>query len=98
MCDEGRFTYKALRDERLAAPRVGDSPPTGTARCEAAGKKLRAALDADASKVGVVFSAQTTNEDNFRSSALAFEHLHVGKAYLAGRDQGWHDDILVAPT
>jgi len=96
MCDEGRFTYKALHAERLAAPRIGNSPTDWDRALEEAGKKLRAALDADASKVGVLFSAQTTNEDLYLLERLAFEHLRVGKAYLAGRDQGWHDDILVS--
>jgi len=96
MCDEGRFTYKPLHADRLAAPRVGNSPTDWDRALEAAGKKLRAALDTDASKVGVVFSAQTTNEDLYLLERLAFEHLRVGKAYLAGRDQGWHDDILVS--
>ena len=96
MCDEGRFTYKPLHADRLAAPRVGNSPTDWDRALEEAGKKLRAALDADASKVGVLFSAQTTNEDLYLLERLAFEHLRVGKAYLAGRDQGWHDDILVS--
>ncbi len=96
MCDEGRFTYKPLHAERLAAPRIGNGPTDWDRALEVAGKKLRAALDADAGKVGVVFSAQTTNEDLYLLERLAFEHLRVGKAYLAGRDQGWHDDILVS--
>jgi len=96
MCDEGRFTYKAVHADRLAAPRIaGDSVEWDRALDEA-GKKLRAALDAGAGKVGVVFSAQATNEDLYLLERLAFEHLRVGKAYLAGRDQGWHDDILVS--
>ena len=96
MCDEGRFTYKPIHSERLAAPRIANGPTDWDRALEEAGKKLRAALDADASKVGVVFSALSTNEDLYLLERLAFEHLRVGKAYLAGRDQGWHDDILVS--
>ena len=96
MCDEGRFTYKPIHAHRLAAPRIAGGPVEWDRALEEAGKKLRAALDADASKVGVVFSAQATNEDLYLLERLAFEHLRVGKAYLAGRDQGWHDDILVS--
>jgi NADH-quinone oxidoreductase subunit G len=43
-----------------------------------------------------VFNAQSTNEDLYALARLAFDHLHVGKAYIAGLDQGWHDDILVS--
>jgi NADH-quinone oxidoreductase subunit G len=96
MCDEGRFTYKPIHAERLAAPRVAGGSVEWDRALEDAGNKLRAALDADAGKVGVVFSAQATNEDLYLLERLAFEHLRVGKAYLAGRDQGWHDDILVS--
>jgi NADH-quinone oxidoreductase subunit G len=96
MCDEGRFTYKAIHAERLAVPRSGGAAVDWDRALEDAGKRLRAALDADASKVGVVFSAQATNEDLYLLHRLAFEHLGVGKAYLAGRDQGWQDDILVS--
>jgi NADH-quinone oxidoreductase subunit G len=57
---------------------------------------LRAALDQDPARVGVVFSAQSTNEDLYALSRLAFEALGVGRAYLAGLDQGFHDDILIS--
>jgi NADH-quinone oxidoreductase subunit G len=59
-------------------------------------KRLRAALDAGPARVGVVFNAQSTNEDLYALARLAFDHLHVGKAYIAGLDQGWSDDILVS--
>jgi NADH-quinone oxidoreductase subunit G len=96
MCDEGRFTYKPVHAERLAAPRAAGVLVEWDRALEDAGKRLRAALDADAAKVGVVFSAQATNEDLYVLQRLASEHLGIGKAYLAGRDQGWHDDILVS--
>jgi NADH-quinone oxidoreductase subunit G len=96
MCDEGRFTYKPVHANRLAAPRAAGAAVDWDRALDEAGKKLRAALDADAGKVGVVFSAQATNEDLYVLSRLAFEHLGAGKAYLAGRDQGWRDDILVS--
>ncbi len=47
-------------------------------------------------RVGVVFNAQSPNEDLYALAKLAFDHLGVGKAYLAGRDQGWSDKILVS--
>ena len=36
----------------------------------------------------MVFNAQSTNEDLYALARLAFEHLHVGKAYLAGLRPG----------
>jgi NADH-quinone oxidoreductase subunit G len=61
-----------------------------------AARSLRAALDRDPAQVGVVFSAQSPNEDLYVLARLAFDTLKVGRAYLAGLDQGWHDDILVS--
>jgi len=51
---------------------------------------------AGASSVGVVMSAQSTNEDLYALARLTFDHLGLAKAYLSGLDQGWSDDILVS--
>jgi NADH-quinone oxidoreductase subunit G len=96
MCDEGRFTYKRVQADRLAAPLVNGLPVHWDKALDEAGKHLRMVLDASPGLVGVVFNAQSTNEDLYALAKLAFEHLRVGKAYLAGRDQGWSDDILVS--
>jgi NADH-quinone oxidoreductase subunit G len=96
MCDEGRFTYKRVHDRRLAAPTSGGLPVEWDRALDDAAKRLRGPLDADPSKVGVVFNAQSPNEDLYALSRLAFQHLGIGRAYLAGRDQGWSDDILVS--
>jgi NADH-quinone oxidoreductase subunit G len=96
MCDEGRFTYKAAQTDRLAAPLAAGIPVDWDKALDEAGKALRATLDSAPNQLGVVFNAQSTNEDLYSFARLAFEHLRVGKAYLAGRDQGWSDDILVS--
>jgi NADH-quinone oxidoreductase subunit G len=96
MCDEGRLTYKRVHADRLAAPLVAGVPVDWDKGLDEAGKLLRMVLDASPAKVGVVFNAQSTNEDLYALAKLSFEHLRVGKAYLAGRDQGWSDDILVS--
>jgi NADH-quinone oxidoreductase subunit G len=96
MCDEGRFTYKGVQAQRLTAPTVAGAMVDWDRALDEATKRLRSVLDHDPAKVGVVFNAQSTNEDLYALSRLAFQHLGVGRAYLAGRDQGWHDDILVS--
>ena len=96
MCDDGRFTYKRVHAARLAVPTVAGVPVDWDRALEAAATKLRSVLDRDPSRVGVVFSAQSTNEDLYALSRLAFENLRVTRAYLAGLDQGWSDDILVS--
>ncbi|MEO8213873.1 MAG: 2Fe-2S iron-sulfur cluster-binding protein [Myxococcales bacterium] len=96
MCDDGRFTYKRIGRKRLVVPQsAGVSVEWDRGLADAA-RLLRGALDRDAGRVGVVFSAQSTNEDLYALSRLAFENVGVTRAYLAGLDQGWSDDILVS--
>src|SRR4029079_15880666 len=66
------------------------------ARLEAATRRRRTVLDQGPGRLGVVFNATSPNEDLYALAKLAFDHLGVGKAYLAGRDQGWSDKILVS--
>ncbi len=81
---------------RLAAPVSGGIPVEWDKALDDAGRVLRAALDANPAEVGVVMNAQSTNEDLYALARLTFDHLGLGKAYLAGLDQGWSDDILVS--
>src|SRR5205085_1266443 len=71
-----------------------DVCPVG-ALAEAA-TRLKTLLDRGPQTVGVVLSAQATNEDLYALARLAFEHLGIQRAYLAGKDEGWSDDILVS--
>ncbi len=97
MCDEGRMTYKRVHAQRLGGAPVSDGIPVEWDKAlDDAGRLLRAALDANPAEVGVVMNAQSTNEDLYALARLTFDHLGLGKAYLAGLDQGWSDDILVS--
>jgi NADH-quinone oxidoreductase subunit G len=95
MCDEGRFTYKPVHTTRLAVPQVSGSAVEWDRALDEAGRRLKAVHDRSPVNVGLVFSAQATNEDLYALSRLA-EHLGIARTYLAGRDQGWSDDILVS--
>lgn len=70
MCDEGRFTYHELREQRLAVPTVGGLPSSWDKAVRAAADKLVGPLK-DPASVAVVLSAQATNEDNFALARLA---------------------------
>jgi len=78
------------------APLSGGTPVEWDKALDDAGQALSAVLAATPAQVGVVFNAQSTNEDLYALARLAFDHLHVGKAYIAGLDQGWSDNILVS--
>jgi NADH-quinone oxidoreductase subunit G len=83
MCDEGRFTYHGLREERLASAVVDGLPASWDKAVQSAAKRLGVHLK-DASQVGVVLSALHSNEDNYALAKLA-KTWGVGHVYIAGR-------------
>ncbi|HEX7597542.1 MAG TPA: 2Fe-2S iron-sulfur cluster-binding protein, partial [Polyangia bacterium] len=84
MCDEGRFTYKPVHRDRLVAPLIaGAAVAWNTALAEAA-RLIGEAREKSPSSLGVVLSAQATNEDIFALAQLAGEHLHIDRVYLTG--------------
>jgi NADH-quinone oxidoreductase subunit G len=83
MCDEGRFTYHPLREERLASAIVDGLPASWDKAVQAAAKRLGVFLK-DASQVGVVLSALCSNEDNYALAKLA-KAWGAGHVYVAGR-------------
>ena len=85
MCDEGRFTYKDVHEQRLVTPVVDGMPSTWEKALDAAKARLDKALDADRASVGVVLSAGHTNEDNWVLLRLAREFLGLEKVYVGAR-------------
>jgi NADH-quinone oxidoreductase subunit G len=87
MCDEGRFTYKEVREKRVAGASVQQQPTSLEKAIAFTAERisaLRAAGPDGAKLLGVVLSAQSTNEDNFALAKLA-SSLSVERIYLAGR-------------
>jgi NADH-quinone oxidoreductase subunit G len=93
MCDEGRMTYKPVHADRLVAPTIAGAPATWDA---AVGEAARLLAAVPPSTLGLVLSAQMTNETLLAFSRLAAEQLHTERVYLAGAGEGWCDDILVS--
>jgi NADH-quinone oxidoreductase subunit G len=85
MCDEGRVTYKAVHEGRLVTPTIDGLPAAGDKAVAAAAARLQPLLDGDRGSVGVVFSAQFANEDNWVLGRLGHEFLGLGRAYIAGK-------------
>ena len=83
MCDEGRFTYHGLREERLASASVDGLPASWDKAIQAAAKRLGVFLK-DPSQVGVVLSALCSNEDNYALAKLA-KAWGAGHVYIAGK-------------
>jgi NADH-quinone oxidoreductase subunit G len=85
MCDEGRFTYKDVRSNRVFAPLEGGLPVSWDHALTRAAALLTNLLDADRGSVGVVLSAGHTNEDNWVLVRLAREFLQLSRVYVAGK-------------
>jgi NADH-quinone oxidoreductase subunit G len=96
MCDEGRMTYKGVHRNRLVAPLVAGAPTSWDAAVSEAARVLAAVRESEPSTLGVVLSAQSTNEDLFAFSRLASEQLRTDRVYLAATGEGLGDDILVS--
>jgi NADH-quinone oxidoreductase subunit G len=96
MCDQGRFTYRRVHQDRLVAPMMAGAPVGWDAALAEAARRISEARDKSPSTLGLVLSAQSTNEDLFAFCHLAGEHLRVDRIYLTGESEGWSDDILVS--
>jgi NADH-quinone oxidoreductase subunit G len=83
MCDEGRFTYHGLREQRLAVATVGGLPAGWERALKRAAERLAPALKQPGS-LGVVLSAVYSNEDNFALATLA-KAWGAGRIFLGGR-------------
>jgi len=96
MCDEGRFTYKDVHENRLVTPLLDGLPTSWEKGLAAATTKLQAVLDAERGSVGVVLAYGHTNEDNWLLARLAREFLGVERVYAAGKPPvpGRADKIL----
>jgi NADH-quinone oxidoreductase subunit G len=99
MCDEGRFTYKEVRERRVAGARLLGEPASIDKAIAFAADRILALRDAATiSSMGVVLNAQATNEDNFALLQVA-EALGITAIYMAGRPARpeREDEILRSP-
>jgi NADH-quinone oxidoreductase subunit G len=87
MCDEGRLTYHPLREHRLAGAIVDGLPAGWDRAIRVAADHLAPLLSGGAAgpaAVGVVLSAEHSNEDNFALARLA-KAWGVTSVYVAAR-------------
>jgi NADH-quinone oxidoreductase subunit G len=85
MCDEGRFTYHQLRQRPLCTPTVDRLPARWDQALARAALLLTAVLERDRGAVGVVFSPQHTNEDNYVLARLVRDIWGLDRFYLGGK-------------
>lgn len=91
MCDEGMLDYARIHEERVLEARVSGKK---TAYDKALVKAAKLLGSADPDAVGIVLSAQHSNEDNFALLTLARDYMGAGDLFLSGKAPGQGDDIL----
>ena len=96
MCDEGRFEYKAVHENRVLLPVASGKRVRFDDALGEAANLLRADLARAPGSVGVVFSAQATNEDNHALLRLGIDGLKIQRVYAGGHALGGSDTILVS--
>jgi len=95
MCDEGRFEYKAVHENRVLLPLANGKRVRFADALTEAANLVRADILRAPGSVGVVFSYQATNEDNHALLRLAIDGLKIQRVYAGGKAMGASDAILV---
>ncbi|MBK7581692.1 MAG: (2Fe-2S)-binding protein [Myxococcales bacterium] len=91
MCDEGMLDYRRINENRVLKARVRGKKTTLADAIEKASGIL-SGVEPD--RLGVVLSAQHSNEDNFALLRLARDYLGTGHIYVSGRAAGLGDAVL----
>jgi NADH-quinone oxidoreductase subunit G len=97
MCDDGMLSYRAFHEGRVLTGRVRGSDGASDVTPAAALAEAVALLSAaklNGKKVGVVFSAQHSTEDNYLLAKVARDVLGATSAYLAAQGD-WDGDAIL---
>jgi NADH-quinone oxidoreductase subunit G len=97
MCDEGRFSYKAIHaDTRLLQPQVHQGDALAPATWQEALQQATALLQRHGSDaVGVLVAPQGTNEDCYVLARFIAEACPTPHVVLFPGEPGYEDDLLL---
>jgi len=95
ICDEGRFGYKAINDNRVLHPQLQQAGRLQPASWQAALEHAIEAIRAHQGVVGIVVAPQGTNEDSYLLARLASEVLRTPHVVLYPGVPGYEDDFLI---
>ena len=98
MCDEGRYGYKSIDDERITKPleRNGQGPADGELN-ELVGQVADRLKSVQANEVGVIVSPKLTNEDLFSIKKVFVDGMGIKNIdyRVPSKEEGYHDDLLI---
>ena len=96
MCDEGRLTYKRVNATRPPPPSRAASRSSGTRHSTTPASSCAPRSMPTRPRSAWCCNAQRPTRTSTRWPSSPSITSALGKAYLAGLDQGWSDDILVS--
>jgi NADH-quinone oxidoreductase subunit G len=91
MCDEGMLSYARVHEGRVLKSSVKGKPKSASTALGAVAKRLLKAEEGG--KLGVLLSAQHSQEDNFAVLELG-KRLGATRFFVSGRAPGEGDDVL----
>ncbi|MBF0490166.1 MAG: (2Fe-2S)-binding protein [Candidatus Omnitrophica bacterium] len=93
ICDAGRYNYRFIDENRITTPQLKDDLITWEQAIETVVKAIKSTKT---DRIGVIASAQLTNEDLFVVGKLFKETLKVANVdYRVGQQPGNSDDFLI---
>lgn len=97
MCDEGRYNYHFIDENRVQTPQYLNDLTDWDSAVAVIAKQIRSLRDAGRQdRIGVIASAQLTNEDLYAVKRLFQQTLNVTNiAFKAPGQTGFSDDFLI---
>ena len=96
MCDEGRYTYRPLHEDRLTTPLINGASYTWPQVAEKTADLLTEAVESIGTEsIAFVFSPQASCEDLFVARKFAEDVLGTTRHYMGGKPDGKGDDFLI---
>ena len=97
MCDEGRYAYRSIDQDRIQRVRILKNGVQTDSSWKDAFEKLAAAVRSSSHEAwGVLVSPRSTNEDIFLVKKLFLAHLQwKNAAFFAPGQEGYEDNFLI---
>jgi NADH-quinone oxidoreductase subunit G len=96
MCDEGRYGYKFIDQNRIAVPAVRSEHSFGETEWETVLPQIAQKIQMASGRIGVFVSPQLSNEEIFLVRRIFREELKWKDLYLLkAKPDGYQDDFLI---
>jgi predicted molibdopterin-dependent oxidoreductase YjgC len=97
MCDAGRYSYRSIDENRVQVPQIKDDIVSWESAMDAIAQAIKLVQESGKTdRIGVIASAQLTNEDLFAVRKLFKDTLKISQVdYRVPEKAGDSDDFLI---